>query len=279
MKNYRPLLLQNIRLSLPGLTVHRLRLNLHTPESQQWSEHAHEHGQILVYLAGRGRQKLAGKFYDCRPGTVVHVAPQTPHAFERQQVRMPLCLVLDVELNDRQILPMTVQLPQAALTQIRAAVARLFQLRQIEVREMMLKVSAVLLEILDPVLLAIGWLKPVNRFGNAAMLSPARVVQRTLERMDDGRLPLAELAKKTGYQPGVLNATLRKDIGLTFGQLRARIRLKKAMDLLQKGRTIAAAATGIGMDDQNYFARWFRQQTGMTPSAWKKNPKPLQDFG
>lgn len=59
MKNYRPILLQNLAVTVPGVRVRQVRLNQHTPEAV-WSMHAHEHGQLLVYLAGRGRQMVGG---------------------------------------------------------------------------------------------------------------------------------------------------------------------------------------------------------------------------
>ena len=34
-------------------------------------------------------------------------------------------------------------------------------------------------------------------------------------------------------------------------------------------RSIGDIATLVGMDDQNYFTRWFRKQTGQTPSRWR----------
>ena len=33
--------------------------------------------------------------------------------------------------------------------------------------------------------------------------------------------------------------------------------------------SIGDIATLVGMDDQNYFTRWFRKQTGQTPSRWR----------
>jgi AraC family transcriptional activator of pobA len=32
---------------------------------------------------------------------------------------------------------------------------------------------------------------------------------------------------------------------------------------------VGDVAEAVGMLDQNYFARWFRQQTGRVPSAWR----------
>ena len=43
MKNYRPILLQNLAVAVPGVRVRQLRLNQHTPEAV-WTPHAHDHG-------------------------------------------------------------------------------------------------------------------------------------------------------------------------------------------------------------------------------------------
>ena len=270
MKHYRPVFLNNLQLKLPGLEVLRLRLNQHAPESQQWSEHAHDHGQVLVYLAGRGRQRLAGSLHECAPGSVVYVAPGTPHAFERQTVRPPLVAVLDLNLTDRSLLPSCVQMPALGLTRVRQALARLFQTRQLEQRETMLRVGAVVLEMLDPVLLAIGWLKPVNRFGSSHRFTTGALVQRMLEKPESDLLSVAQIAEKLGFQRDHLNRTLKQETGLTLGQWRARLRLRRAEKLLADGYPVNTVAERIGMDDQNYFARWFRRQTGVAPTAWKR---------
>jgi AraC-like DNA-binding protein len=33
---------------------------------------------------------------------------------------------------------------------------------------------------------------------------------------------------------------------------------------------VAEAALQSGFEDPNYFARWFRRQTGQTPQAWRR---------
>jgi AraC-like DNA-binding protein len=37
---------------------------------------------------------------------------------------------------------------------------------------------------------------------------------------------------------------------------------------------MSAVAERIGIPDNNYFSRWFRRQTGMTPSQFRDNPQP-----
>jgi AraC family L-rhamnose operon transcriptional activator RhaR len=37
---------------------------------------------------------------------------------------------------------------------------------------------------------------------------------------------------------------------------------------LRRGGGVAAVAAELGFADQSYFARWFRKQTGLSPSQW-----------
>lgn len=276
MKNYRPLLIQDLNLQMPGLKVLRLRLNRHLPEAR-WTEHAHEHDQILIYLMGRGQQRVEGTLYAARPGTVMHIAPGKPHAFEQQAARPPLCLVLDVEMSGgRGVSHVSDVLTADQLTETKARLSTLFRHQQIERREMSLRVAAVVLDVLDMALKSIGWLSPVNRFGDGKHFSISRRVERLLETKDGAEVSLEEISKHTGYQHDHLNRLLREECGLTLGQLRSRTRLKRAAALLSKKMQVQEVGEKIGILDANYFARWFRQQTGVSPSAWKRSPGELR---
>jgi AraC family L-rhamnose operon transcriptional activator RhaR len=272
MKNYRPILLQNLAVAVPGVRVRQVRLNQHTPEAV-WSTHSHDHGQLLIYLSGRGRQKIAEKMHECRPGTVIYLEPGAMHGFERQMVRPPLVLVIDVDLEITRSTPHPcAQMPDADLTKVRGSVTRLFQIRQVEHREASLLVGSIVLEILDRVLLAAGWIKPFNRYGDAKMMNTTRSVERMLERMGP-EITMEAIAARSGYNMDHLNRRLKAECGLTLGQLRSRHRLQRAQRLIQQGLPLQTVGERIGILDNNYFSRWFRQQTGMTPTAWKKSPQ------
>lgn len=276
MKNYRPLLIQDLQLSLPGLRVMRLRLNRHVPEAR-WTLHAHEHDQILIYLMGKGQQRMGGAVYAARPGTVIHVAPGVEHAFEQSRGRAPLCLVLDVVLEGgRGTSHVCDQLTAEQLVETKARLSTLFRHAQVERREMSLRVGAVVLDVLDMALKAIGWLAVVNRFSAARHFSLSKRVERLLETKDGAGVELKDIAGMTGYQQDHLNRLLRAECGLTLGQMRARVRLKRAVVLLEQKCAVQEVGVAVGMMDANYFARWFKQQTGVKPSVWKRSPGELR---
>jgi AraC family L-rhamnose operon transcriptional activator RhaR len=78
----------------------------------------------------------------------------------------------------------------------------------------------------------------------------------------------AELAKRVGLQKDYLNRLVRRATGLTLGQWRDRELLRAAEASLRQGHRVAAVASDLGFSDANYFARWFRKQTGLSPSHW-----------
>ena len=276
MKNYRPLLIQDIHLQLPGLKVLRMRLNRHLPEAR-WTEHSHTHDQLIIYLMGRGHQRVDGAVYPARPGTVIHVPPEKMHAFDQQKPRQPLCLVIDLEMETGRGVAHTFdQLTADQLTETKARLSTLFRHPQIEKKEMSLRVAAVMLDILDMALKTIGWLAPVNRFSAAKHYSIARRVERLLETKDGPDVDLKDIAEQSGYQQDHLNRLLRAECGLTLGQMRARIRLKRAVALIADKHPIQEVGEKVGILDPNYFARWFKQQTGVSPSSWKRRPRELR---
>lgn len=273
MKNYRPLQLQRLDLTLPALRVHRVRLNQHMPE-QVWTTHSHDHGQLLIYLNGRGKQQMSTRSYDCRPGSVVYVPAGESHAYSRQMAVAPLILVIDLdfEVTRATAHPLSL-LAQADLTKIRRAVAELCALRMPDQRENMLAVASLVITILDRALLAAGWLKPFNRFGDRQTKALTQFSERLLERMNDADVSLEDIAKRAGYELAALNRKLKAESGLTLGQLRSKFRLDRAQKLIRQGLKMNEVAKRTGMPDSNYFSRWFRLQTGMTPRQFKKNPE------
>jgi len=276
VKNYRPILIQDLNLQMPGIKILRLRLNRHLPEAR-WTEHSHDHDQVLIYLMGRGQLRVDGVLYPARPGTVIHVPPGKVHAFEQQPGRQPLCLVVDVEMEEgRGVAHTADHLTAEQLTETKARLSTLFRHQHLEKRDMSFRVAAVVLDILDMALKAIGWLTPVNRYSTARFFSNARRVERLLETHDGAEVTLEEIAKLTGYQHDHLNRLLRAECGLTLGQLRNRVRLKRAVALLAERTPIQEVGEKVGILDPNYFARWFRQQTGVSPSSWRRHPRELR---
>tara|TARA_R110002096_G_scaffold16641_1_gene56748 strand:+ start:1270 stop:1677 length:408 start_codon:yes stop_codon:yes gene_type:complete len=105
----------------------------------------------------------------------------------------------------------------------------------------------------------------------AAQIHPVSDQIRMLIGSGDlAELTPAGLATRQGKSIDHINRQLKRESGVTIGQLLASARLEKACDRLRDPKAVIGdVAEAVGYLDQNYFARWFRQQTGQSPTQWR----------
>lgn len=279
MLAWSPILVQTIEIHALGFVLRKLQLNRH--REAEVSSHRHDCVQLILYLSGEGVQTIGERRLNARTGDLFVIPAGTPHGFApkgrsrssraeetRQRGRSsigtrisadrPLCLVLDYELegatrvraNHRHLGPEKLNVLHALLTRVPAK-GRL----TLSDYPAVLAVVALLLE-------ATPAAAPAREPG---VYSKVRDLLRT-------PAPLARVARTAGYHPDHLTRKLKREGGLGLRALRDRIRLETAQAELRSAPSVAEAATRAGFDDPNYFARWFRQQTGKTPTGWKLAP-------
>lgn len=293
MKNYCPLSIQDLDLSLMGLRVIGLRLNAETPESFT-DIHDHPHDQIFVFLEGQGALSIGRSKYHGRPGGVFFARRGEAHGFDKNTAaRGGLCMVFDLffpdgdadglALNGNGSPPAEPHLPivnalltSSALARCKERVSRLYRLE--DPGGDAFQSGAVILDVLGLVLRANGWLRSGRRGLNLGLQARSRMVERALSRPGADDVPLGEVASRLGYQRDHLNRLLKAECGLTLGQLRSRLKVKRAIAFLRQGSSVADVGKMVGIADQNYFSRWFKQQTGVTPTSWRRNPRPFEIF-
>lgn len=99
-------------------------------------------------------------------------------------------------------------------------------------------------------------------------------VQSFLERVFSS-LPISgqldDYSSAIGVSTNYLSRLVKQSTGRSPGAWIDIARLGKAKQLLSSSHdTIIDIAAAIGLEDQSYFARFFRKQTGMTPSDYRK---------
>ena len=253
-------------IQMRGLKLYRVCLNRHLPRVDKISGHTHAHSQILMYLAGTGSQRIGGETFEIRRGSLFYIPPRVRHSFVDAGKLKPLCLALDVDVADlAQPTPAVCTLTLLDLRRVRQELASLTRWRtgheEVEPRE-----AAAALRLIDLCFRALDFLDT-----DALPLGSNlfKKVQRALQSPLAWREPLSVLARRIGYQPDYLNRLLKAAGGLTLGQMRDALRLQTARRLLADAVPVARIAEEIGFDDPNYFSRWFRVQTGATPTAWR----------
>ncbi len=270
MKAYRPLLLNEIDLRLPGLHIHRLALNRHLPEVDEVREHAHGYHQILCYLGGRGEFRWGGLAETIGTGSVVLVPPRVRHAFAEGGGRRALCLVIDLTLGENASGENGPVFRQMNLSQTALVRRELSEIARAEGEAGPAgpggpgthpEVAAAILIVLGQLLQALGRLRP-RRPAAAPFLAR---VNRIIASAEQPLLPVSEIAAAAGYQRDHLNRLCRAATGLTLREHRDEQVLARARAELRRCRSVAEACARIGFDDTNYFARWFRKHTGRQP--------------
>jgi AraC family transcriptional activator of pobA len=265
MLQFHTLLVDHASMQLPGLRVLGIALHRHLAQEVAIEPHRNRWGQVIFYLDGQGRLMLESGTAEVDPGTVVVLPPGKLHSFERTAERPPLCLVIDFRLHGEDAAQETVcHLGREDLMQIQRELAPLLRSEPETGVPLSLECATILLQILVGTLRAAGWMERPPTVG-AAEPSPAI---RHLVSTIDPTAPLVNLVQRSGYNRDYLNRLVKRDTGLTLGQLRNQQRLTKAKELLASGMQVGSTASMVGLPDQSYFARWFRRQTGHPPSRW-----------
>lgn len=280
MTGLRPLLFEDLEIASPGVTVLRLGLNRHLPETLWVRRHRHGFAQILAYLSGSGWQTVGDERLPVSTGRVIGIPAGVDHAFEKEKARSPLCLVIDLRTDSpRWAVPSSVILNAEAQSEIRRCLTWLARLNPVRgdlrVREcgVVLQVAGLLVESLTPERAESA---AADRGTGTRFLARVRhwLREQAPERWDG-----ALLAKELGMHRDHLNRLLRGECGLSIGQIIAEHRLEQARrGLVETEGEIQEIGASVGMLDRNYFARWFRQQTGLSPSAWRRRHRRSSDF-
>lgn len=267
MKDFRPLFLQEINASLPGIRVHRLRLNRRLPEASPAALHRHPFAQILCYLHGTGWMNADGQEYELHSSSVLVLPPRCPHTFRSLAGRhRPLCLVIDLDWRGAAKRGLVQsRLSGSEIGRIKKELSELARLSSPSDPSCRLMVASTAFRILDILLQNLSVLPPRQGQMPAFVRQYERLVHES-----QGHLPsITDLAAKMGYQKDYLNRLFKQASGLTLREYRDTLLLRKAKNLLRENSKVSTVAGSLGFEDSNYFSRWFKRQTGMQPKAFQ----------
>ena len=186
---------------------------------------------------------------------------------------MPLCLTIEFDLKGaRSNQPAAHKMNRSELVQLRQQLAYLLRLRSTAGGVFHMENATVILQVVISLLRVAGWLERVPE-------SPSDTGESAIHRLlysVDLTTPLQQIVRQSGYQRDHFNRLVKKETGLSLGQVRMQRRLAKAKELLSEGIRVANVANEVGFTDQSYFSRWFRQQTGRVPSHWPRHGQAVK---
>jgi AraC-like DNA-binding protein len=259
---FRDLLWTHLNAKAGSACVLRLELHRHLPETAELGQHTHNHWQALVYLSGHGTQHIAQASHPVSSGSMVILPPGSPHAFRRDAVQPPLCLMLDF----RATWPKRTAVRALAafeIARVRSLLADMARLNDDDRIPDQIGRAALTLRLLALIAECSGWHpRPVRS-------SALTVLHRVQKMLDKDSAPSA-IAKELGYHPDHLSRLVRAETGLGLRALASQVRLQRVQKLLREHALVRDAAAGAGFFDQNYFSRWFKKQTGKSPQDWRR---------
>ena len=96
-------------------------------------------------------------------------------------------------------------------------------------------------------------------------------IKRYIEQRVAEAVNLEEIAALVSISPFVLIRQFKDATGMTPYAYLSRCRAREAQKLLlYTNSPIEAVGRHVGMHDQNYFARFFKRKTGVTPSTYRQ---------
>ncbi|GLX10396.1 AraC family transcriptional regulator [Microbispora sp. NBRC 16548] len=93
---------------------------------------------------------------------------------------------------------------------------------------------------------------------------------RLLAAMDalaDGPVSMPDLAARVDMSPQRLRGLARSQLGMPLTRWRVWGQLRRTVEALRAGRSLAEAAAVSGFADQAHLTRWMREMMGLTPAV------------
>ena len=269
----RSILLEDLRIQWPGFVLRRLALNQHMPRVEKFSEHLHHFSQILVYLRGYGVQHIEGEEIPIARGAVLLIPAGVRHRFEKERLLRPVCLTLEF---DGELAKKCHRMGKLGDTELAAIERWLVELHEWEKtrEESLISIASCSLRLLELVKRVLTGSRETRRLGAAERRVLAVIGRQNLHELTPGKV-----AKELGLSLDHLNRQLRRECGLTVGKFISREKISLATEKLKSSSSpIGEVASELGFEDQNYFARWFRKETGQTPSRWRETMNLRQNY-
>jgi AraC-like DNA-binding protein len=101
-----------------------------------------------------------------------------------------------------------------------------------------------------------------------------RPILAALEARPDDPRTLAQWARRVHSTERTLVRRCQRDLGMSFGEWRQRLRVVRALALLEAGRSVESIALDLGYASASAFIAMFRRMTGTSPDKLRKEGAP-----
>lgn len=103
-----------------------------------------------------------------------------------------------------------------------------------------------------------------------------KIAQYMQENMNDSTMSLAKMAKINFVNSSYLSRTFKAVMGINFVDYLVSIRIEKAKKLLEcTTLKVYEVAGNVGIEDPNYFSKFFKKHTSVTPAQYRERLKKM----
>ncbi len=250
-----------IPVNSPALPAPIMFRSAYVPDDGLYPEHQHAWGEFVYSFSGVMEVKVLGHHYLAPPQYGIWLPPHLEHVGLNRKAAHHCSLYVATSLCHH--LPAE----PCALTVSPLVRALLEHLRQqpagVPAQGPESRLLKVLLDQLSVAPRAGSYL-PGS--GDAAL----GAVLRMLEACPGDNRSLPEFAALVHSTERTLMRRCQRDLGMSFAEWRQRLRVVRAMPLLEAGQTVETIALDLGYSSASAFITMFKKMTGSTPDELRK---------
>ena len=220
--------------------------------------HAHQRDQFLYAVDGIMRVRTSEQAWIVPPNRAVYIPALTVHAISvRGNLEMRTLYLVPRATDDLPVEPTVIEVSDLLRNLIVALIEE--PVLYDEAGRGGALATLILSEITNARRLALGI--PMPRDTRLARLCAALVADPS------SRLTLDRWAETTGASARTLARLFEREIGMSFGAWRRRVRLHNAIEEIVAGEPVTRVAERSGYRSASAFAAAFRRSMGVAPSA------------
>lgn len=233
----------------------------HMPAEATYPQHRHPWGEFVYSFSGVMEVRLGDRHYLAPPHYGLWLPPDVEHQGLNRLEACHCSLYVAAELSGD--LPRT----PCALTINPLVRAILDHLRQTPPAARPTQQDQRLLQTLVDQLAVASCAGSYLPTSTDALLGP---ILHALEARPGDTRSLAELAHANCTTERTLMRRCQRDLGMSFAEWRQRLRVVKAMPLLDAGQTVETIARDLGYSSASAFIAMFRRLMSITPDEYRK---------
>lgn len=233
----------------------------HVPADGLYPRHRHAWGEFVYSFSGVMEVKVADRHYLAPPQYGVWLPPNVVHVGLNRQAAHHCSLYVSPALCEH--LPTT----PCALTVSPLVRAMLEHLRRQPVTQASTPQDARLLDVLVDQLTLAPCASSYLPHGDDPLLTP---LLQALQANPGDQRTVAELAQAMHTTERTLVRRCQQVLGMSLTEWRQRLRVVKALPMLQAGHKVESIALDMGYGSASAFIAMFSKRMGVTPDEFRK---------